>query len=48
MRERGKYLKFVYWHMPLFQARGNQRQADLYELEANLVYTPNSRLARII
>lgn len=26
------------WHMPLIPALRSQRQADLYELKANLVY----------
>ena len=33
---------------PLIPALGRQRQADLCELEASLVYRANSRIARAI
>ena len=33
-------------HVPLISAFGKQRQADLCEFEANLVYTASFRTAR--
>jgi hypothetical protein len=34
------------WHTPLTPALRRQRQADLYEFEASLVYRASSRTAR--
>jgi hypothetical protein len=34
-----------WWYMPLNPALGRQRQADLYEYEASLVYRVDSRTA---
>lgn len=34
------------WYKPLTPELGRQRQDELYELEANLVYSSNSRPAR--
>ena len=34
---------WMWWHRPLIPALGRQRQADLYELEASLVYRESSR-----
>ena len=33
--------------MPLIPALGRQRQANLYEFKANLVYRVNSRTTRV-
>ena len=35
-----------WWHEPLISALGRQEQADLYEMEASLVYKVSSRIAR--
>ena len=42
---RNEGISWVRWHMPLLLALEKQRQADLYELEASLVYTVSSRPA---
>ena len=34
------------WHMPLIPALGRQRQVELCEFEASLVYRVSSRIAR--
>ena len=36
----------VWWHMPLIPALSRQRQEDLYEFEASLIYKVSSRIAR--
>ena len=36
----------VWWHMPLIPALWSQRQVDLKEFEASLVYTVSSKPAR--
>ena len=36
------------WYIPLISALGKQSQADLYELEASLVYGDSIRLAKAI
>jgi len=36
----------VWWHMPLMPALTGQRQAELCECEASLVYIVNFRLVR--
>ena len=44
---KGNFLKegiWAWWLTPLIPALGRQRQADLYEFQASLVYTVNSRL----
>jgi hypothetical protein len=38
----------VWWHTPLTLAFRRQRQEDLCEFEARLVYTPSSSIARIM
>ena len=38
----------VWWHMFLILALGSQRQVDLCEFEASLVYIESSRTARTI
>ena len=42
-----KDLAQVWWHTPLLPALGRQRQEDLCELEASLVYKESSRTARV-
>jgi hypothetical protein len=37
-----------WWHRPLIPALGRQRQEDLCEFKANLVYRASSRTARAI
>lgn len=36
----------VYWGMPLISVPGNQRQVDLYEFEASMVYKVSLRSFR--
>jgi hypothetical protein len=37
-----------WWHKPLIPALGRQRQSDLCEFEASLVYRVSSRIARAV
>ena len=39
-------VRWLWWRMPLFPGLGRQRQADLCEFEASLVYRMSSRTAR--
>lgn len=35
-----------WWYTPLVPALGRQKQADIYEFEASLVYRPSSKTAK--
>jgi hypothetical protein len=45
-KEKSKADTGQWWHMPLIPALGSQRQEDLWEFKASLVYRASSRTAR--
>jgi hypothetical protein len=38
----------IWWHIPLIPAFGRQKQADLCDFEANMVYIMSSKTGRAI